>query len=152
MLDTKLPALEGGKPVRKSFLVFGKPQMGREEIREVVHSMRIGWLGTGPKVARFEEMVNKYVGSRYALALGSCTAGLHLSLIAARVGRGDEVIIPAMTFSATANVVEHVGAKPVLVDVELSTMNIDPNEIEKKITKRTKAIMPVHMAGRPCNM
>lgn len=147
-----LPALEGGRPVRDKFLVFGSPFIGEEEIKEVIHSLKIGWLGTGPKVGKFEELIRDYIGAKYAMALNSCTAGLHLSLIACGVGRGDEVITTPMTFASTANVIEHVGATPVFVDVETSTMNIDPKKIEEKITKKTKAIIPVHMAGRPCDM
>lgn len=152
MSKTDLLALEGGTPVRDKFLVFGSPKIGQAEIDEVVDSLKSGWIGTGPKVAKFEEMVKKYLGVEYALALNSCTAGLHLSLVAAGIGRGDEVITTPMTFVATANVIEHVGAKPVFADVELSSMNINPKEIEKKITPKTKAIIPVHMAGRPCQM
>lgn len=146
------PAIEGGKPVREKFLIFGSPDIGKKEIQEVVHSLETGWLGTGPKVARFEEMVKECIGTKYALALNSCTAGLHLSLMACGVGPGDEVITTAMTFGATANVIEHTGAKPVLCDIKLPSMNIDPEQIKKKITSRTKVIMPVHMAGRPCDM
>jgi len=148
------PAIEGGKAVRRKskFLVFGSPQIGKEEILEVVESLKSGWLGTGPKVAKFEELVRNFIGAKYAVAINSCTAGLHLSLLAAGVKPGDEVITTPLTFAATANVIEHVGAKPVFADVELSSMNIDPLEIEKKITKKTKAIIPVHLAGRPCKM
>lgn len=146
------PAFEGGRAARDTFLVFGSPQIKKPEIDEVVDSLRSGWLGTGPKVAKFEEMVSAYTGAKYALALNSCTAGLHLSLLACGVGPQDEVITTPMTFAATANVVEHVGATPIFADIELSSMNIEPGEIEKKITKKTKAIIPVHMAGRPCEM
>lgn len=151
-MTANIPAIEGGKPVRDKFLVFGKPKIGKDEIDEVVASLEIGWLGTGPKVAKFENEIAKYTNSKYALALNSCTAGLHLSLLACGVKKGDEVITSPMTFAATANVIEHVGAKPVFADVDLETMNIDPLEIKKKITKKTKAIIPVHMAGRPCDM
>lgn len=150
--NNNLPALEGGSAVRKQFLVFGSPKIGKEEIAEVVDSLKIGWIGTGPKVAKFEELVRNYVGAKYSLALNSCTAGLHLSLIVCGIGLGDEVITTPMTFAATANVIEHVGATPVFVDVEKDSMNIDPKKIEAKITKKTKAIIPVHIAGRPCNM
>ena len=146
----QLPALEGGAPSR--FLVFGSPLIGDEEIDEVVDSLKSGWLGTGPKTARFEEMVKNYIRCKYAIALNSCTAGLHLSLLACGVGPGDEVITSPMTFASTANVIEHVGAKPVFVDIELPSMNIDPSQIEKKINKKTKAVIPVHFAGRPCQM
>jgi dTDP-4-amino-4,6-dideoxygalactose transaminase len=145
-----LPALEGGAPSR--FLVFGSPLIEEDEIKEVVDSLRSGWIGTGPKTVKFEKLIGEFVGSKYSIALNSCTAGLHLSLISCGITSGDEVITSPMTFAATANVIEHVGAKPVFVDIELDTMNIDPLEIEKKITKKTKAIIPVHFAGRPCNM
>lgn len=147
-----LPAYVGGKPVRSKFLIFGSPVIGKEEIDEVVDSLKSGWIGTGPKVARFENLVKDYVHAKYAMALNSCTAGLHLSLLACGIGPGDEVLVPAMTFGATANVVEHVGATPIFVDCDLPSMNISPLEIRKKITKKTKAIIPVHMAGRPCDM
>lgn len=147
-----LPALEGGKSTRKKFLVFGSPLIGKEEINEVVASLKSGWLGTGPKVAKFEELMRKRVDAKYACAVNSCTAGLHLSLLACGIGPGDEVITSPMTFAATANVIEHVGAKPVFADIELPSMNINSKEIEKKITEKTKAIIPVHMAGRVCKM
>lgn len=146
------PAIEGGKPQRDKYLIFGAPFLGEEEITEVENSLRSGWLSTGPKVAQFENNIKKYLGCRHALALNSCTAAMHLSLIAAGVGRGDEVITTPLTFSATANVILHVGAKPVFVDVEKATGNIDAKLIERYITKKTKAIMPVHLYGRPCEM
>lgn len=114
--------------------------------------MKSCWIGTGPRVAMFEEAFKKYIGSQFSIALNSCTAGLHLSLIVTGVKQGDEVITTPMTFAATANVIVHVGAKPVFVDIELPGMNIDPNLIESKITSKTKAIIPVHFAGRSCNM
>ncbi len=147
-----LPAIEGGIPQRNDFLVFGRPQIEEEEIKEVVDSLRSKWIGTGPKVNRFENAVKEYLGCKYAVALNSCTAGLHLSLIVSGIKEGDEVITTPMTFASTANVIEHVGAKPVFADIELPSMNIDPKEIVKKITKKTKAILPVHMAGWPCSM
>lgn len=140
------------RPARPHFLIFGNPIIEQEEIDEVVASLKTGWLSTGPKVARFEEMFKQYTGAKYALALNSCTAGLHLSLIAAGIGPGDEVITTPMTFAATANVILHVGARPVFVDVCMPSMTIDVNQIEPKITPRTKAILPVHFAGRPCEM
>lgn len=138
--------------MRKKFLVFGNPLIEQSEINEVIKSMKSGWLGTGPKVARFEQMFKEYKGSKFAVAVNSCTAALHLSMLAIGLKPGDEVIVPTMTFAATANAVIHVGAKPVFVDCEKYTMNIDPEDIERKITKKTKAIIPVHFAGRPCNM
>lgn len=152
LIKHRVPAVEGGIPVRKNFLVFGAPQIKQAEIDEVVDSMKSGWLGTGPKVAKFEELVRDYTGTKHALAVNSCTAGLHLALIASGVEAGDEVITTPMTFAASANVVEHIKAKPVFVDVEKLSMNIDPDLIKKKITKKTKAIIPVHMAGRVCRM
>ena len=139
-------------PSREKFLIFGSPLIEENEINEVIQTMRSGWLGTGPKTAQFEQMIKDYVGSKYAMAVNSCTAGLHLSLISAGIKPGDEVITTPMTFAATANVICHVGAKPVFADVDRATMNIDPKEIEKKITDKTKAILPVHLAGRACDM
>lgn len=142
------------EPVRPKdkFLVYGAPLIGEEEIDEVVSCMRSGWLGTGPKVAQFENDMKKYTGSSYAVAVNSCTAALHLSMLAAGLEKGDEVITTPMTFCATVNAIIHAGGTPVLADVDPATMNIDPAEVEKKITPRTKAILPVHFAGRPCDM
>jgi dTDP-4-amino-4,6-dideoxygalactose transaminase len=138
--------------MRSEFLVFGSPAIGEDEIREVATVMRSGWLGTGPRVAQFEETFRDYTGARFAMALNSCTAGLHLSMVVAGVGPGDEVITSPMTFCSTANAVIHAGGRPVFVDVDRRTMNMDPNLIERAITPRTKAIVPVHLAGRPCAM
>jgi len=141
-------------PVRpkERFLIFGSPQIGDAEIEEVVHSMRSGWLGTGPKVARFEEDFRRYKGAPHALAVSSCTAALHLSMLAAGLKSGDEVITTPMTFCATVNAIIHAGAVPVLADVDPVTMNINPEQIRSKLTKRTRALLPVHFAGRPCDM
>ena len=145
-------ACEGGKPVRETFLIFGSPAIEDEEIDEVVDTLRSGWLGTGPKVAQFEAMFREYMQVQHAVAVSSCTAALHLSMIAADIGPGDEVITTPMTFCATANAITHVGADPVFVDVRQDTMNINPDLIERAITARTRAILPVHFAGRPCEM
>jgi dTDP-4-amino-4,6-dideoxygalactose transaminase len=136
------------------FIVFGAPDIHSAEIEEVVASMESGWLGTGPKVQRFEEEFATYKGTspEQVAALNSGTAALHVSMIAAGVGPGDEVITTAMTFCATANAIIHTGATPVLADIESDTLNIDPRQIEQKITARTRAIVPVHFAGRPCDM
>lgn len=141
-------------PVRpkERFLVFGAPDIRDDEIREVVHSMTTGWLGTGPKAARFEREFAAYVGAPHAVALNSCTAALHLSLLAAGIGPGDEVITTALTFCATVNAVLHAGATPVLADVDPTTMNLDPAEVARKVTARTRALVPVHFAGRACDM
>ncbi len=140
------------KQDKEPYIVFGSPMVEEEEIEEVVKTLRSGWLGTGPKVARFEEMMKELTGAKYAMAVNSCTAALHLSLIAAGIGKGDEVITTPLTFCATANSIIHSGAKPVFVDVNLETMNIDETKIERAITEKTKAIMPVHLAGRPVEM
>jgi dTDP-4-amino-4,6-dideoxygalactose transaminase len=138
--------------MRKDLLVFGSPLIEDSEIEEVVSSMKTGWLGTGPKVARFEQDFAAYKGAEFVAALNSCTAALHLSILAAGLRPGDEVITTPMTFCATVNAIIHAGATPVLADVNPLTMNIDPGEIEKKITAKTRALLPVHFAGRPCEM
>ena len=140
------------KPVRSDYLVFGKPDLQQPEIDEVMATLASGWIGTGPRAARFEDQFREYIGVPYALALNSCTAALHLALVIAGVGPGDEVIVPAMTFAATANVVRHVGATPVFADVRLETMCLNPGEIERLRTTRTRAVIPVHFAGRACEM
>lgn len=137
---------------KKNFLVFGSPYIGEEEIQEVIHSLRTCWLGTGPKVAQFEENFKQFKKIPYAIAVNSCTAALHLSLIAADIRPGDEVITTPLTFCATINAIIHAGATPVLVDVDKKTFNLNPDLIEEKITPKTKAILPVHFAGRPCEM
>lgn len=137
---------------RRDFLVFGAPRIEDDEIAEVVDSLRSGWLGTGPKVAEFERRFGRYVGAEHAVAVNSCTAALHLSMLAAGVGAGDEVITTAMTFVATANAILHTGARPVLVDCDRRTGLIDPAAVARAVTPRTRAILPVHLYGRPCDM
>jgi dTDP-4-amino-4,6-dideoxygalactose transaminase len=137
---------------KSDFIVFGAPKIERDEIDEVVRCLESGWIGTGPRVARFEREFAEYQGAPYAAAVSSCTAGMHLSVLAAGIGEGDEVITTAMTFCATVNAIIHAGATPVLVDIDPQTMNIDPAQVEARITTRTKAILPVHFAGRPCKM
>ncbi|MFO7603914.1 MAG: DegT/DnrJ/EryC1/StrS family aminotransferase [Gammaproteobacteria bacterium] len=138
----------------KPFLTFGAPHIDESEVEEVVATMRSGWLGTGPKVAKFEQDFAAYKGltTTHAAALNSCTAALHVSMIAAGLQPGDEVITTPMTFCATVNAIIHAGLTPVLADVEESSFNIDPIAVEAAITPRTKAILLVHFAGRPCNM
>jgi dTDP-4-amino-4,6-dideoxygalactose transaminase len=140
--------------VRKEFLVFGQPPIEEDEIAEVVESLRRAWLGTGPKVAQFESDFAAFKGVSVSsvAAVNSCTAALHLSMIAAGIGAGDDVITTPMTFCATVNAIIHSGATPVLADIDPKTMNIDPAAIEARITPRTRAILPVHFAGRPCDM
>ena len=132
--------------------MFGSPAIGEEEIAEVVATLRSGWLGTGPRVQRFEAAFRAYVDCAHAVALNSCTAGLHLALQILGIGPGDEVITTPLTFSATANVIVHVRATLVFADVDPRTMNLDPDAVARAVTPRTKAILPVHLAGRPCDM
>jgi perosamine synthetase len=134
------------------FIPFHKPSIGEDEIRSVVETLRSGWLTTGSKVKGFEENFARYVGSKHAIAVNSGTAALHLALDAVGIKEGDEVIVPTMTFTATAEVVLYFKAKPVLVDCERDTLNLDATKIEAAITPKTKAIIPVHMAGQPCDM
>lgn len=134
------------------YITFGSPSIGSEEIAAVTAVLESRWLGTGPKVKEFEQAMCAYVGADHAAALGSCTAALHLALCVAGVGPGDEVITTSMTFASSANAIIHSGATPVLVDVDRRTMNIDPAAIEAAITERTKAMIVVHMAGRPCDL
>jgi len=139
---------------REDLLVFGAPEIGEAEITSVIEVMRSGWLGSGPRVAAFEEAFARYknTGADRVAAVSSCTAALHLSMVAVDLQPGDEVIVPALTFCATINAIVHAGAMPVLVDVDPRTMNIDPARVEAAITPRTRALMPVHFAGRACDM
>ncbi|OLC05716.1 MAG: UDP-4-amino-4,6-dideoxy-N-acetyl-beta-L-altrosamine transaminase [Gemmatimonadetes bacterium] len=137
---------------RSTFLPFSTPTIGEEEIREVVDTLRSRWITTGPKAKRFESEFATYLQAPGALALSSCTAALHTALKTLGIGPGDEVITTPMTFTATVNVIEHVGARPVLADVEPDTLNIDAGEVEAAITPRTRAILPVHYAGHPVDL
>ena len=138
--------------MRKEFLPFSRPQIGQEEIDEVVDSLKSGWITSGPKVQKFERQFAGFTGCPYAAAVSSATAGLHIAYLAAGLKAGDEVITTPMTFISTVSMLAAVGAKPVLADIDPNTFNIDPVEVEKKITKKTKAIVPVHFAGLPCDM
>ena len=149
-----VPAITvGSRPARRSeFLPFAPPLIGEEEIAEVVDTLRSSWITTGPKTRRFETDFAAYVQAPGALAMSSCTAALHTALVSARVGPGDEVITTPMTFAASVNVIEHVGARPVLVDVEPDTLNLDPQAVDAAITSRTRAILAVHYAGHPAEL
>jgi dTDP-4-amino-4,6-dideoxygalactose transaminase len=133
-------------------LIFGSPTIGDAEVAEVVETLRSGWVGTGPKVARFEGLLADYAGAGHARCLSSCTAALMLALKVLGLGRGDEVLVPAMTFVASANAAEHAGATPVLVDSDPETGLIDLDAAAAAITPSTRAVMPVHLAGRPVDM
>jgi dTDP-4-amino-4,6-dideoxygalactose transaminase len=137
---------------RAVFLPFHKPDIGDEEIDAVAEALRSGWLTTGPKVHTFEHAFARYIGASHAVAVNSCTAALHLALDAVGLREGNEVLIPTMTFAATAEVVFYFKARPVLVDCEPDTLNIDPAGLEKSLSSRTRAIIPVHYAGHACDM
>jgi dTDP-4-amino-4,6-dideoxygalactose transaminase len=139
-------------PSQNDFIPFHRPAIGEDEIQSVVETLKSGWLTTGPKVKRFEEDFAGYLGCSHAVAVNSGTAALHLALDAIGTKEGDEVILPTMTFTATAEVVLYFRATPVLVDCEPETLNLDPEQIEAAITSKTKAIIPVHIAGQPCAM
>lgn len=140
------------RPPRDTFLAFSPPLIGDEEVAAVVETLRSDWLSTGPRTRQFAEEFADYVGAPAALPLNSCTAALHTTLVTLGVGPGDEVITTPMTFAASVNVIEHVGATPVLVDVERDTLNIDPAAVERAITPRTKAIIAVHYAGHAAEL
>ncbi len=138
-------------PDESKFIVFGQPLIEQPEIDEVVNSMAARWLGTGPKVQRFEQQFAEYKGvsPQLVAAVNSCTAAMHVSMLASEIGPGDEVITTAMTFASTVNAIIHTGATPVLVDAEAGTMNINLGEVERRISEKTRAILPVHLAGYP---
>src|SRR5256714_10319451 len=137
------------RSARRDFLPFSPPVIEEEEIQEVVDTLRTPWITTGPKTKQFEQEFAASLGAPGALALNSCTAAMHVALACLEIGPGDEVITTPMTFTATANVIEHVGARPVFVDIEPDTLNIDPQRVAAAITPRTRALLPVHYAGHP---
>lgn len=134
------------------FIQFHKPYLNQETIDDVINTLKSGWWTTGPKVLQFEEEFKKYIGAKYAVAVNSWTAAAHLMLEAINIKEGDEVIIPSITFTATAEIICYFKAVPVIVDVDPNTLNIDPKAVEKAITSKTKAIIPVHYGGIPCDM
>jgi dTDP-4-amino-4,6-dideoxygalactose transaminase len=140
------------EPRRKTMLGFQPPAVGEEEIEAVAETIRSGWLTTGPRAAELEERLAEYLEAKHVLALSSGTAALHLSLVALGVGPGDEVITSPITWPATANVIVHCGATPVFVDVRDSDLDIDPARVADAVTEKTKAILPVHLAGQPCDL
>src|SRR5215469_15492284 len=137
---------------RTAFLPFHIPDIRDEEISAVAEVLRSGWLTTGPKVRAFEQAFASYIGAPHAVGVNSCTAALHLALEAIGLAEGDEVLVPTMTFAATAEVVTYFRARPVLVDCELDTLNLDPSSFERAITSRSRAVIPVHYAGHVCDM
>src|SRR5947207_8780432 len=138
--------------VRPDFLPLSRPSIGPQEIEEVTACLRSGWLTSGPRVARFEEVFAETVGAAHAVAMSSATAGLHLALLASGVGPGDEVVTTPMTWASTGNMILAVGARPVFVDVDSGTLNIDPEAVARAITPRTRALLPVHFAGPPFDL
>ena len=147
----KAPGPGDPVPVRDTFLPVSLPDVGEEEIDEVVDTLRSGWITTGPKTKEFERRFAGYVNARHAIAVNSCTGGLHVALAAAGIGPGDEVIVPTLTFCSTANVVVHLGGTPIFADVD-GDLNVDPSDVERRITSRTQALIPVHHSGQPCRM
>lgn len=141
-----------GASLRKNFLPFSKPSIGPEEIAEVSDSLKSGWITTGPKVQQFECDFAGYAESPHAVAVNSATSGLHIAYLAAGLKPGDEVITTPLTFISTISMMLAAGLKPVLADIDRGTLNIDPKQIEKKITRKTRAIVPVHFAGLPCDL
>jgi dTDP-4-amino-4,6-dideoxygalactose transaminase len=139
-------------PTHSEFIPFHRPAIGEDEIQSVIETLKSGWLTTGPKVKRFEEDFARYLGCSHAIAVNSGTAALHLALDAIGIKEGDDVILPTMTFAATAEVVLYFKANPVLVDCQRDTLNLDPTQIEAAISSKTKAIIPVHFGGQPCEM
>lgn len=138
--------------MRENFLPFAKPSIGEDAIADVADSIRSGWLAMRPKTLRFEREFAEYFGAPHALSVNSATAGLHCALLALGVGPGDEVITTPMTFASTVNAILFTGAKPVFADIDRNTLDIVPENIENAVTKATKAVIPVHFAGLPCDM
>jgi len=145
-------AIDGGTPVRDSMLSFSPPVLGDEEIASVIETLRSGWLTSGPRTRELEERFAARVGTGHAIATSSCTAALHLAMVAAGLGEGDEVITTSFTWPATTNAVLHAGATPVFADVDADTLNIDPDAVRALVGPRTRAVLPVHFAGGPCDM
>ncbi|WP_461206451.1 DegT/DnrJ/EryC1/StrS family aminotransferase [Clostridium sp. DL1XJH146] len=137
---------------REEFLPYALPLIEQEEIDEMVDTLKSGWVSKGPKTVKFEKMFAEFVGAKHAIGTNSATAALHMALVVAGIGPGDEVITTPFTFASTVNTIMHVGATPVFVDINEDTLCIDEEKIEEKITERTKAIVPVHFAGHACNM
>jgi dTDP-4-amino-4,6-dideoxygalactose transaminase len=149
---TERLAIDGGTPLRPALLEFSPPVIGDEEVESVVATLRSGWLTSGPRTAELEERFARRTGAVHAIATSSCTEALHLSLLAAGIGAGDEVVTTSFTWPATVNAVLHTGATPVFADVDPETLDLDPDMAARAVTPRTKALLPVHFAGGPCDM
>ena len=150
-MSTRQTAISAGTLDERA-VPFAPPSIGAAEFAEVADTLASGWLTTGPRVAAFERAFARYTGAEHAIALNSCTAALHLSMLAAGIGPGDEVITTPLTFCATANVVVHAGATPVFADVDPDTFNLDPQAATAAMTSRTRALLPVHFGGRPADL
>lgn len=145
-------AIDGGKPVRDNFLPYGRQKIDDEDIKAVIETLQSDFLTTGPKVSDFEKKINEYVGSKYCVAVSNGTAGLHMACFACGIKEGDEVIVSSMTFVASSNCVLYLGGTPVFADIDKETWNIDTEDIKRKITKKTKAIICVDYTGQPANL
>jgi len=145
-------ALHGGPPVRSSLLPYGRHNLEDDDVAAVLESLRGGWLTTGPTIGRLERAVAERVGARHAVAVSSGTAALHAAVFAAGIGPGDEVIAPPLTFAATTNVVLYQGGLPVFADVRADTLTLDPDDVERRLTPRTRAVIAVDYAGQPCDL
>lgn len=152
MSGRPLAAVSRDRPARKTMLEFAPPVIGDQEVAAVVETLRSGWLTSGPRTVELERRFAAYLGAEHAVATSSCTAALHLALLAAGVGAGDEVVTSSFTWPATVNAIVHAGATPVFAEVDPDTLNLDPAAVEAAIGERTRAILPVHFAGAPCDM
>jgi len=148
----RLPAIEGGDPVRKTFLPFFRPSIDASDIERVTDTLRSGWLTMGPQTQLFERDLRKYLGVSNVVAVNSCSAAMYLALAALGVGPGDEVVTSALTFASTVHAILHAGAKPVLADIEMETFGPAPEEFAKRTTEQTRVYMPVHFGGQACRI
>ena len=139
-------------PKRNTFLPFSRPSLFKEDINEVIDSLKSGWITTGPKTEKFEQLFSEYLGTDDAVATNSATAGLNLILRAIDIKPGDKVITPSLTWVSAVNMIELLGAIPIFVDVDPNTLQLIPSEVRNKIDQKTKAIIPVHFAGQPCDL
>lgn len=151
-MSKSIPALEGGTPIRHTFLPFCRAPIDDHDIEQVADTLRSGWLTIGPRTEEFEKLLERYLEVHHAIAVSSCSEAMFLALKALSIGPGDEVITSTLTFASTVHSILHVGAAPIVVDIEDETFGADPDEIVKKITPRTKALLPVHFGGQACRI